>query len=618
MFGYLFMQLKEDYPLFRLFTSFPVNMIYALSTNLTTDTQVQLFVLGLVSCCAFMAVLVQKPFVSRFDNRKMALIYSASLAHVVVTMGATYESARDGSRKYFYVLIGLWCVLTLWIFIRKCCGCLARLIDTEDDRFAAGEGAEVEAFGAGEDEVELAPLPKDKQKHLTAMAVPEDDTVTPVLAIPTSPSTIDPRNMRIQIDKQASRASAAAAAAAASGGGRMPMSMDESEDPDGAAQMMHLKIKPQGGEPTGMLASPSGGVADSNVMPVSPSDGVGLHSSPGAHHLGPRSNSQPGGGRSSHRASPQLGARTFSDEGRAAPSQVSINGESHIIASRHMPGPLRISPSPGRMHLAPQQDPQEGQCSLPGSQEVSPNLTPKDGGTPTPGDSGSEGPVRFHVRANSEAAAPEPQQPLSAGGSARALEVAERVRRGSHSAVRLTPLPNGSNSSRRGSKVYQLPLASSFASSAAEAMSKYAPATSNIITPASRRNSAQGDALVGAIAARPGSAAGSRRGSGEAMALAGGVSPSLPVRSMTRGARLSGITVVTGSASAAPAPAATAAASASSSSSPIVAAASVPGSDATAAASVASSSSAAAPPPSVSSPVEAFSSSPEGEEHAQQ
>ena len=602
MFGYLYMQLKEDYPLFRLFTSFPVSMIYALSTNLTDDTQIQLFVLGLVSCCAFMAVLVQQPFVSRFDNRKMALIYSASLAHVVITMGATYESARDGSRKYFYILIGLWCVLTLWIFIRKCCGCLARLIDTDDDRFAAGDGAgEVEVFGAGEDEIELAPLPQDKQKHLTAMVLPADDAVTPVLVVPASPSPIDPRNMRIQIDKQASRASAAAAAASAgaASGGRMPMSLDESEDPDGAVHTMHLKISPQG-DPSS-LASPSG-AADSNVLPVSPSDGVGMHSSPGAHTLGPRSNSQPGGGgRSSHRASPQLGARTFSDDGRAAPSQVSINGESHIVASRHMPGPLRISPSPGRMLLAPQ-DPQEGHCSLPGSQDVSPHLTPKDGGTPSNGESGSEAPVRFHVRANSDsvAPAPEPQQPLSAG---RTLDASDRVRRGSHSAVRLSPLPNGSNSSRRGSRVYQLPLASS--SAASESMHKYAPATSNIITPASnsRRNSAQGDAMgitpVGMVGARPGSAAGSRRGSGEAMALAGGVSPSLPPRTVVRGARLSGINLLTVSG---PAPAVAALSSSPSASS--AASAAAPGAETAAAAA------SAEPPASVTSPVEVFTPSP--------
>lgn len=40
------MHLKDEYPLFRLFTSFPVSMIYALVTNVTDDTQVQLFILG--------------------------------------------------------------------------------------------------------------------------------------------------------------------------------------------------------------------------------------------------------------------------------------------------------------------------------------------------------------------------------------------------------------------------------------------------------------------------------------------------------------------------------------------------------------------------------------------
>jgi hypothetical protein len=118
-YGYLFIKLKEKKPLFRMWTIFVVNLTYALSTNLTTNTEVQLFILGLVSSTTLTGVLLQQPFVTAFANRRNALVQSFTLAHVIVTLASIFDSSRMSKHPYFVILVVLWSVLTLAIFTHR-------------------------------------------------------------------------------------------------------------------------------------------------------------------------------------------------------------------------------------------------------------------------------------------------------------------------------------------------------------------------------------------------------------------------------------------------------------------------------------------------------------------
>ena len=133
-FGYLFMTLRSDYPLFRVLTSFPVSLVYGLTTNLSSDTQLELFVLGVMAGACLGAVLLHRPFSSTFNNRRMAIVYSATLAHVCVTMGATLPSARYGERPYFIVLLCCWSLLTIAIFVHKGCSGICQRLDKSSDK----------------------------------------------------------------------------------------------------------------------------------------------------------------------------------------------------------------------------------------------------------------------------------------------------------------------------------------------------------------------------------------------------------------------------------------------------------------------------------------------------
>lgn len=97
------------------------------------------------------AVLVQRPYRTAFSNRRNALVYSFSLAHVIVTLGATFDS-HIADHGYFLTLLLLWALLTVAIFMRHlwrhCCNSDVALQQERGEEEEEGEG---DSTGTGAD-----------------------------------------------------------------------------------------------------------------------------------------------------------------------------------------------------------------------------------------------------------------------------------------------------------------------------------------------------------------------------------------------------------------------------------------------------------------------------------
>ena len=107
MMGYLFLGLKDSCPTWRVLTTFPAQMTFAIANNVTSSTIVQLFILGLVSVCSMMSVISAAPFQQGFKNVQMGVAFSATLAHCCLMMLSS-DTTIAAQSPYFLILMAFW------------------------------------------------------------------------------------------------------------------------------------------------------------------------------------------------------------------------------------------------------------------------------------------------------------------------------------------------------------------------------------------------------------------------------------------------------------------------------------------------------------------------------
>ena len=105
--GYLFMGLRSQHPVWRVLTSFPAQMIFAIVNNTSSSTNLHLFILGLVSALTMVSILYHSPFTSTLRNLRLLIAYSITLGHVCLMMLSS-DTKASAQSPYFLVLMGLW------------------------------------------------------------------------------------------------------------------------------------------------------------------------------------------------------------------------------------------------------------------------------------------------------------------------------------------------------------------------------------------------------------------------------------------------------------------------------------------------------------------------------
>ena len=68
---------------------------------------------------SLMIVVVMQPYITPFVNIRNGLVFSFTLGHVILTLGATFQASHISHQPYFLLLLLVWIILTIGIFSAK-------------------------------------------------------------------------------------------------------------------------------------------------------------------------------------------------------------------------------------------------------------------------------------------------------------------------------------------------------------------------------------------------------------------------------------------------------------------------------------------------------------------
>jgi hypothetical protein len=189
LFGYLFMELKQDHFYTRM-EMFGVNLWFALVNSYDTDTRSNLFLLGLCFALSCLLVCWHWPFIRRIDNLRAGFIAAISLTQVTIMLGVQSDSSQSG---YFLALICCFFLICLAVVLRKklffliAAMCCPKRI-AEQARWEAAED------GLAHDDV----LPEEYARHLKmeeeahGVKIIEKKAPSPLLMPSPSPPPLPP------------------------------------------------------------------------------------------------------------------------------------------------------------------------------------------------------------------------------------------------------------------------------------------------------------------------------------------------------------------------------------------------------------------------------------------
>jgi hypothetical protein len=462
---------------------------------------VQLFVLGLTSSCSLAGVLWQKPFVTTFKNRKVALVYSATLAHVIVTLGGTFNTDHIWSHPYFLILLALWCVLTLAIFLHRlmqCCMKVCHANGLEEDaavELAIANWNKTHDSGSAQAKGDAEGARAAARKPQQSAAAEEDDEC--------GAGELAADTLRVIVEESPAEALSPMITVRAVGSSSPADGVDREESvsrsqADHMLRLHYIQEDPNRSRAASVIPLPplrnlpaAQGTGSNNevVSPVNKDDGVADSTSPRKSHRPSVS------GRGSAAASLPAAAEADGvglaslSANRAAPSAMTINGEEHIVTARPFPAPVHvgaaITDADGGASLASP----TGSLASPSAAMTVASPSTANGSSP------AQPQARLHVAAGSSFLSP--SEAAHAG--------APRSRRNSHSQLgsSLQPAVDSTAAaagSRRGSRLLLEPVptaasvaaASSSASSASASVPHSSPSGPSVGRPtvSSRRNSA--------------------------------------------------------------------------------------------------------------------------------